>query len=396
MSTSLMPALATEEASAPRTAEEAIDRAVAIAAFAADNAATLDRTGAFPAAEFARLRAAGLLAAPLPRTHGGLGLGTEPGLTAPLLRLLAHLGRGSLPVGRVYEGHVNALQLIHSFGTPQQLTRFAQDAHDGRIFAVWNAGAADDVRLERLPDGSVRMIGAKTFCSGGDAVTRPFVPGPWTDGSGWQMILVPMERVTARHDPSWWTPNGMRASVSYKIDFTDVVLPPDCLVGGPGDYLRQPAFSGGAIRFAAVQLGGGQALYDAARRYLRGMKRTDDPYQVQRAAQMTLHLEGARLFLERAAALHDDPARTADEIVAWANLTRTAVEQACMETITAVERTVGVRGLMPPLPMERIIRDLTVYLRQPAPDAAFAGAGRHYLDAAPYYDPLMEEDANGE
>lgn len=55
-----------------------------------------------------------------------------------------------------------------------------------------------------------------------------------------------------------------------------------------------------------------------------------DPYQLQRAGQMMLLLEGAQPFLERAAAMTDDPARTPEEIVAWANLTRTAVERACM------------------------------------------------------------------
>ncbi len=380
---------------APPTVEEAMRRAVAVATFAAAHAAERDATGVFPHDEFDRLRAAGLFAAPLPRTHGGLGLGTEPGLTGPLLELLAHIGRGSLPVGRVYEGHVNALQLVNQFGTPAQRTQFAADAHAGHLFAVWNAGAEDDVRLEPLPDGGMRMIGAKTFCSGGDAVTRPFVPGARTDGAGWQMVILPMGRVETRHDRAWWTPNGMRATTSYKIDFTGVEIPPEHVVGGPGDYLRQPWFSGGAIRFAAVQLGGGQALYDATRRYLRGMGRTGDPYQVERAAQMTLRLEGARLFLARAAEMNDDPTRTSEEIVAWANLTRTAVEQTCMETMAHTERMIGVRGLMPPLPMERIVRDLTIYLRQPAPDASFMGAGRHYLDAAPYFDPTITEDDDG-
>lgn len=380
---------------APPSVEEAARRAGAVAAYAAAHAAERDATGAFPADEFDGLRAAGLFVAPLPRSHGGLGIGTEPGLTAPLLEMLTHIGRGSLPVGRVYEGHVNALQLVSQFGTPTQVTQFADDAHDGHLFAVWNAAEADDVRLEPLPDGGMRMSGAKTFCSGGDAVTRPFVPGARTDGAGWQMVVVPMERVETRHDRSWWTPNGMRATTSYKIDFTGAEIPPENVIGGPGDYLRQPWFSGGAIRFAAVQLGGGQAVYDATRRYLRGMGRTGDPYQVERAAQMTLRLEGARLYVERAAAINDDSTKTPEEIVAWANLTRTAVEQACMETMAHAERMIGVRGLMPPLPMERIIRDLTIYLRQPAPDASFMGAGRHYLDAAPYFDPLLTEDGNG-
>lgn len=60
--------------------------------------------------------------------------------------------------------------------------------------------------------------------------------------------------------------------------------------------------------------------------------------------------------------------------------------------IAIAARAVGMRGLMPPLPLERIVRDLTIYLGQPAPDASFMGAGRYYPDAAPYFDPPITED----
>ncbi len=383
----------TADISHARSVEDAVDRAAAIAAFAASNAGALDRTGAFPVEEFARLREAGLFVAPLPRAYGGLGLGSEPGGTEPMLRLLTHLGRGNLAVGRVYEGHVNALGLIHTFGTPGQIERFAQDAHAGHLFSVWNAGAADDVRLVPQADGEMRMEGAKTFCSGGSYVTRAFAPGALPDG-GWQMVIVPMERVETRHAPAWWQVSGMRSTISYKVDFTGVTLSPEYVIGEPWDFQRQPWLSGGAIRFAAVQLGGGQALFEGTRRYLQGMGRTSDPYQAQRAADMAIALEGARLWLTRAAAINDDLTRTAEEIVAYANMTRTVIERTCMEVMQAAERTIGVRGMMAPLLMERIIRDLTVYLRQPAPDAALASAGRYALDTAPYFDPLANQETS--
>jgi hypothetical protein len=43
------------------------------------------------------------------------------------------------------------------------------------------------------------------------------------------------------------------------------------------------------------------------------------------------------------------------------------------------ERSVGTRGLMPPYPMERIIRDLTLYLRQPSFDATLQAVGKYTL-----------------
>jgi hypothetical protein len=62
-----------------------------------------------------------------------------------------------------------------------------------------------------------------------------------------------------------WEPLGMRASTSYRGDFSGTELEVDDLLGQPDDYHRQPWFTGGSIRFAAVQLGGAEALWAATR-----------------------------------------------------------------------------------------------------------------------------------
>ena len=76
----------------------------------------------------------------------------------------------------------------------------------------------------------------------------------------------------------------------------------------------------------------------------------------------------------------------ADATVAYANMVRTAIEDVCLRVLRLAERSVGARGLLRPEPFERLHRDLTHYLRQPAPDAALADAGRFALEAtAPAY-----------
>lgn len=52
-----------------------------------------------------------------------------------------------------------------------------------------------------------------------------------------------------------------------------------------------------------------------------------------------------------------------------------------MDIIRDAERCIGSRGLLPPEPAERIIRDLRLYLRQPCFDAALAAAGAFSLTA---------------
>ena len=345
-----------------------------------------DVEGGFPAQEFDWLRAAGLLAAPLPEALGGQAL-AAPANTLALLSTLRHMGRGNLAVGRVYEGHANALQLAQRFGEATQVGRWAEDARAGRLFGVWNTEAQDGVRLEPLPAGRYRLHGSKTFGSGAGHVTRPLLTGALPDG-GWQMLILRADEQLPQLDKSFWQPLGMRASASFRVDFTGLEVGAADLLGAPGAYYRQPWFSGGAIRFAAVQLGGAEAVFDETRYFLQRTRRTDDPYQRQRLGEMAILIESGQHWLRAAATHAARPAAetAADATVAYANMVRTAIEDVCLRVLRLAERSVGARGLLRPEPFERLHRDLTHYLRQPAPDAALADAGRFALEAtAPAY-----------
>ena len=339
----------------------------------------------FPRVEFDWLTEAGLLAAPLPLRLGGSGLNGVGGGMLQLLQLLKQVGWGNLPVGRVYEGHVNALALVELFGTNEQQTRAASDVHaDRRIFGVWNAeeeAPGVNLRLHDLGGGRYRFEGGKIFCSGLGHVTRPIVGARW-EGGGWQMCLLPMEQIAARMDHRWWQPIGMEATVSGMLDLTGIELSADSLLGPPDVYYQEPWFNGGAIRFVAVHLGGAQALYDAARAYLQNGGRTDHPIQRLRAAEMAMRIESGDLWLRGGAAIFERQPVAAHEVAAYVGMARLSVEAVAQEVIRTTERMVGARGLMRPYPFARLIRDLTMYLRQPAPDAVMDRIGRHVLDHA--------------
>jgi len=77
------------------------------------NAGANDIAGNFPEQEFMCMAVAGLLKMVLP----GEPLDFNKASTKGLLHLLKNVGGANLSVGRVYEGHINALQLVHAFGT---------------------------------------------------------------------------------------------------------------------------------------------------------------------------------------------------------------------------------------------------------------------------------------
>lgn len=364
---------------------ELLNIAAELSADVLAEAALTDNPESFPAETFAKLAETGLLKAVFPRKYGGAGLGIENATTFELLSLLKTFGSGNLVVGRIYEGHFNAAQLINEYGTEKQIERFSKDAVSGNhIFGVWNTEAGDGVKIFPLGNGKFRLEGAKTFASGIGYVNRPIVTGRTPDG-GWQMFVVPLETVETKIDASFWKPLGMQSSRSFRIDLTGVEITENEIIGARDDYYRQPFFSGGAIRFAAVQLGAAESLLDLTGKFLRDLKRTDDAFQQMRAGETAIAIESGNLFLEKAARIFDEFLRDKNQeklgkILNYAGMMRTIIERICQDAIVATTRSIGSRGLLKPLHFERIIRDLTMYLRQAAPDATLVEIGKYVLE----------------
>jgi SAM-dependent methyltransferase len=65
-----------------------------------------------------------------------------------------------------------------------------------------------------------------------------------------------------------------------------------------------------------------------------------------------------------------------------ADMTRTAILRIATRVIQLVAEGVGAHGLLQPFRFERVLRDLTMYLRQPAPDYVVATIGRFSKDKA--------------
>ncbi len=374
--------------------DELIRRAKRIADESFAEASATDSTESFPVETLQKITENELLFAPASKEFGGFDLGLKSGTNHALLQILKHFGRGNLVVGRVYEGHFNALLLIKLFGSREQIERFSTDAKNGKLFGVWNTEAGDGVKIFPLENDKFRLAGAKTFATGTDFVTRPIVNGAMPDG-GWQIAVVPLDEAATKVDYSWWNPMGMRATRSFKMDFTDVEINKQNLIGAPGDYYEQPWFSGGSIRFAAVQFGAAEAIFDETRKYLQMLGRIDDPFQKMRLGEMAILIETGNLWLKSAAMNLDEfmenpSPEKSENFLAYANMMRSAIEKICVETMNLCQKSVGARGLNKPFHFERIIRDLTIYLRQPAPDAALADAGRYVLQSEKSADGLWK------
>jgi alkylation response protein AidB-like acyl-CoA dehydrogenase len=356
-----------------------LDEAARVAKIAAARAPSLDKDAKFPSEDLDALARIGLLMAPFPVEYGGVGLGTTPAGRETLFNILRIIGSGSLPLGRLYEGHVNAVALVCRYGTAAQIGRLATEVSVGTLSAVWNSEPKDSsVRLLEQ-QGSCRLWGSKHFASGAGFIMRPLVTAR-TEAAELFMVMPRLDG-KQRVDPCSWQAQGMRASGTATIDLSGSIVDECDVIGGSGDYLKEPFFSTGAWRCVAVQLGGIERVLDELRQDLRRNSRGADRHQLECLGQAGMAAETARLWVNRVSYMAENGEFDSDRATAYVGLARAMVERAGVEILELAEGSIGLSGFQRSHPLEIATRDLSIYLRQPGPDRILAEAGKFVLDS---------------
>lgn len=294
-----------------------------------------------------------------------------------LLRALTLIGGADLSLGRIFEGHVNAVQLVQAYGDADQRAALHRDLRQHRVFGVWNTDHATGVTLEPDPAGGWVLRGAKAFATGGGHIHRALITARLLDG-GKQLVLVDTGRDPARADNSGWRVRGMKGTCSGRYDFDGLPAPATCLIGAPGDYEREPRFSAGAWRFTAVQQGATQALLRHWRDHLVQTGKGADPIQRLRFGRCVSGARSAALWVRQAAHAAETQSSDAIPLVL---MTRGIVEDAAMAVMEGAARAIGTASFFEGSRIDRITRDLGLYLRQPVPDQARDRAAAAWLDA---------------
>jgi len=290
---------------------------------------------------------------------------------ATALRLV---GAADLSLGRVFEGHVNAVQLIHHYGTAPQKERLLADLAARRSFGVWNTEPPPGMTLKKVANG-FRLHGAKSFATGAGHLDRVLITARLPDGQK-QLVLVDIAGEADRADDRGWKVRGMRGTASGLFDFTGMMLGEPALIGEPGDYEGEPRFSAGAWRFTAVQLGGIEALMRHWRANLVETGKGADPVQRLRFGTSVASVRSAGLWVKRAAHLAEE---ARPEAIACVLMTRGVVEDAALQAMEGAARAVGTASFFEDSRIDRITRDLGLYLRQPVPDQARERAAAAWL-----------------
>ena len=332
-----------------------------------------DRERAHPADSIALLVEAGLLHRFAPVESGGEAFADAADRHHAMFDALRRVGRGDLSVGRLFEGHVNAMALFGWYATARQKDWLRGALDRGAAFGVWATEPAPGVALVDTPAGRA-LDGAKSFASGAGGIGYAIVTVQPESGDR-RLAIVGADDLS-RTDASGWRVRGMRASMSGAYDLTGYPIDDEALLGAPGDYDREPRFTAGAWRFTAVQLGGIEALLAETRAALSSAAQAD-PLARAAFGHAIVATRTAGLWVREAAAR---AAREDADAAAFARMTRGVVERAGLDVMEHAARLIGTRSTFEGQRVDKIIRDLSLYLRQAAPDQVRDTAVRDWID----------------
>jgi alkylation response protein AidB-like acyl-CoA dehydrogenase len=367
----------------------------------APRAAHYDLTATFPEEDFDDLFQAGLLAPCVPREHGGLGLGPHRGDAFTLWMMTKELAKADLSLARCWEGHANSLVLLDALAGDEQKARwFPGVVERGDKWVAWSGepqapapgeAARFGTRVEIVPGGYV-VDGTKVFATSAGAAQWAILlvnaagPGGARHAASPEALLLlacDLADPSVAVDRSWWDPIGMRATVSHLVRFTRTFIPESQRIGEPGQYIRDGWQTAFIPHYAASFLGAAEAVYDVALHYLTTQGKGSDPFVQQRIARMSINVETAHLWLRHVAGLWDAGRR--EEAQLAGSRARYLIEHLAEETVGHAIRAGGARLLVRPNPVERIYRDLSLYIRHDNDDHILAMIGKSLLGQS--FDP---------
>jgi alkylation response protein AidB-like acyl-CoA dehydrogenase len=282
---------------------------------------------------------------------------------------LAGWAEQDLSLGRLAEGHVDALAILAEAGTTS--------VAPGATYGVWAARSGEGGTTARLEGDGWRLAGEKAFCSGVGMLQRALVTAEAPDGYRLFDISVADNVLDIREGS--WPAVGMADSRSETAVFGGHPIPTTRAIGKPGFYLDRPGFWFGGTGVAACWFGGARGLLRHTVQFL-GTEASD--LVAAEVGRASAQVETMRGMLALAAAEIDaDPRDTKGEAQRRTLITRQIVHDACTLVLNHVAAAAGARPLCHDRPQAQRAADLHVYLAQHHGPQGAAELGRLALEA---------------
>ena len=357
----------------------------------APRAADYDREARNPVESWRALARAGLLAATIPRAHGGLGLDMPT-----YIAVIRTLAGACASTAMTLHMHSTVMRFIDALGTQAQKRRyFPEVVTHGKLFGSWGSEPAVSLSRTLMMETTIReaddgwvIDGVKHFCTmalGASYYTVWCALDGGTDmAKALQLTLVPAEAPGMATDGVWDT-LGMRGTYSPSVTFTGVRVPGDATLGPPGGAVQVGVIESFALGYAAVYVGIAESALAFAVDFLRkrvvkpdNVSVAQDPTVQRHVGELAVRLDAARLVLEQSASAWD--AADIVERGLLANRAKYLASEVGLEVTSGVIQTVGGRGAYRAFVAERAFRDMrTATLMPPTADRMLETIGKSAL-----------------
>lgn len=334
----------------------------------APNAAAWDRDHVHPVDEIRQMGELGFYGMLVSEDWGGSDLGYET-----LARVVEEIAAGDGGLSTIVSV-MNSVVCgpLAKFGTEAQKQQWLVPMAGGEMLGAFcltepQAGSdASALRTRAVRDGDDWVLnGTKQFITNGkyaDLAIVFAVTDPEAGKRGLSAFLVPAGtpgfKVATVEEKM-----GQRSSDTAQLQFDDVRLPADALLGEPGQgyKIALANLEGGRIGIAAQAVGMARAALDYAIEYAKDRQSFNVPLiQHQgiqfKLAEMATRLESARQLVLHAARLKDAGKPCLKEACMAKLLASEQAEWICSEAI----QVLGGYGYLTDFPLERIYRDVRV------------------------------------
>jgi len=320
----------------------------------------------FPDEIFDALADLDMLGVPVSEEYGGLGADY---LTYALVA--EEIGRVSGSIGLSYVAHISlASKPIELFGTDEQKERWLRPLAEGDYLGSWaltepssGSDASDMDTLAKKDGDGYRINGTKQFITNASVAGSVLVKAVTDPDAGYDGIstfIVDPEEDDGFEVTTEWDKMGLNASPTCELQFDDLYVPEDRLLGEEGEGWKQTmkTLDGGRISIAALSTGLAEGAYQAAQSYAKEREQFGQPISKfdairDKLVHMYRRTERARLLTHKSATEYDNGNRVSKESA----LAKLDASEAARKNAEDAVQTLGGYGYTTDFAPQRFYRD---------------------------------------
>jgi alkylation response protein AidB-like acyl-CoA dehydrogenase len=320
----------------------------------------------FPEEVFAELGDLDLMGVPVAEEYGGAG-----GDYLMYALVAEELGRVSGSVGLSYVAHTSlGAKPIEMFGTEAQKEEWLRPLAEGEEMGAWaltepsSGSDASDMDTHAEKDGDEYVInGTKQFITNANVANSVLVKAVTEPGAGYDGIstfIVDPQNDDGFEVSAVWDKMGLNASPTCELQFDDLRVPEDRLLGEEGDGWTQTkkTLDGGRISIAALSTGLAQGAFEAAKEYATEREQFGRPISKfdairDKIVDMDRKIERARLLTHKAATEYDK----GESVTRISSLAKLDASEVSREVAEEAVQTLGGYGYTEDFSPQRFYRD---------------------------------------